>query len=239
MDSPELGPVKVWSFSRLSTYEKCPYHLKLSAVDKVPQPERDATHPAERGTRIHTLCEEYVNGTSDEQVKEMKHFAEQFERLREGFNEGKVELEGDWGFDINWTKTGWWDPNVWARIKLDALEHLDEHTALVIDYKTGKKFGNEVKHTQQAQLYMVGAFMRFPELDMIETQFWYLDQKDTLKKTYTRDKLSIYLSRFTERAMKLTTATEFRPKPSKMNCRWCDYGPENGTGACQYGVPNS
>jgi RecB family exonuclease len=237
--STPLGPVPVWSFSRLSNYEKCPHMVELAAIQKAPRPERDEHHPAERGTRIHTICEDYVSGKSAETCKEMGHFMEDFDVLRSEYDEGKVEVEGDWGFDIDWAQTGWWDQDVWARIKLDALRFYDDKTALVIDYKTGKKFGNEVKHTQQAQLYMVGSFMRYPELDMIETQFWYLDQNATLKKTYTRDKLSVYLKRFTERAMKLTAATKFPAKPSKMNCRFCDYGIENGTGACPFAVPSS
>jgi RecB family exonuclease len=238
MEVTELGPVKQWSFSRLSSFEQCPYKIYLSSVEKLKGPERDENHPAERGTKIHTNCEDYVNGKSDVMVKEMDGFKEDFEILREDFKEGKVELEGDWGFDIDWQQTGWFDKNVWARIKLDALRLIDSSTARVIDYKTGKKFGNEVKHTQQAQLYMVGAFMRIPELQMIETEFWYLDQNTKMTKIYTRDKLALYLRKFTERAMRLTSCTEFKPKPSKMNCRWCDWGVENGTGACPFAVPN-
>lgn len=236
-DSVELGPVKQWSFSRLSNFETCPMRVYLAAVKKEKQPERDADNPAERGTRIHQTCEDFVNGKGDK-LKEVDPFWEDdLETLREEYSAGTVELEGDWGFDIDWQATGWWDENVWARIKLDAFRRLDETTARVIDYKTGKKFGNEVHHTQQAQLYMVAAFMKYPEIDLIETEFFYLDQKDYMKKTYPRSKLPLYLKKFTERAMKLTTATEFPAKPTKMNCRWCDYGPENGTGACPYGVP--
>lgn len=239
MDKITLGPVKQWSFSRLANFEKCPYLVYLGSVEKLKGPERDETHPAERGNRIHTICEKYVGGTSDESTKEMDFFMVDFDHLRENFNDGRVEVEGDWGFDLDWQKTGWWDDDVWARIKLDAFQQFDESTAKVIDYKTGKKFGNEVKHTQQAQLYMVGSFMRYPELDMIETEFWYLDQNAKMKKTYTRDKLALYLKRFTERALRLTTCTDFKPKPTKQNCRWCDFGVENGTGECQYAVPNT
>ena len=36
--------------------------------------------------------------------------------------------------------------DVWARIKLDAIVHEDETSARVIDYKTGRQFGNEIAH---------------------------------------------------------------------------------------------
>ena len=238
MDNIELGPVKQWSFSRLSNFEKCPHMVYLSSVEKLKGPPRGDDHPAERGTRIHTVCEEYVNGKSTDTVKEMTHFMEELDHLRENYNDGKVELEGDWGYDLDWQQTGWFDKDVWARIKLDAFYQIDETTARVIDYKTGKKFGNEVKHTQQCQLYMVGSFMRYPQLDKIETELWYLDQDTYMKKTYTRNKLALYLKKFTERALRMTTCTDFKAKPTRSACRWCDFGIENGTGECQYAVPH-
>lgn len=238
MTDIKLGPVDKWSFSRLSNFEKCPYKIYQSAVLKLKGPPRDADNPAERGTRIHNVAEEYVNGTSTVFAPEMEDFREDFEALREGFDAGEVETEGDWGFDIDWQEAGWWDANVWARIKLDAFARVDPHTARVIDYKTGKKFGNEVHHIQQAQLYMVAGFLKQPDVDLIQTEFWYLDQNAKTVKTYRRNKLPLYMKKFTDRAMRLTTCTEFPAKPSKMNCRWCDFGPENGTGDCKYGVLN-
>lgn len=239
MSDIELGPCKQWSFSRLSNFEQCPKKIENAVVLKLAKPERDDSHAAERGINIHNDCEAYVKGEGPE-THEMRFFLDQMESLKQAYEAGEVSVEGDWGFDIDWQEAGWWDKNVWARIKLDAFRRFDKTTALVVDYKSGKKMGNEVKHTQQAQLYMIAAFMRYPELEIIDTDFYYLDQKSNnrLKKTYTRNKLPIYLKKFTQRALKLTTATVFPAKPSKMNCRWCDYGPENGTGECPYGVPN-
>ena len=235
--SHNLGPVKQWSFSRLANYEECPYRLYLSAVERRPGPARGEDHPAERGTRIHTACERYVKDEGP-LVKEMRRFETDFEALKEHYNDGHVQLEGDWGFDIDWQQTGWWDDNVWARIKLDAFRRYDDQTAGLIDYKTGKKMGNEVKHTQQAQLYAVGAFMRYPEIDLIHASFWYLDQGQRFNKTYKRDNLALYLKKFNQRALALTTAANFPAKPNKMKCRWCEYGINKGTGECPYAVPN-
>ena len=233
-----LGPVKQWSFSRLVNFENCPYKVYLASVEKKKGPVRDDDHPAERGNKIHKIAEDFVAGKSNATCKEMKGetFAEDFEILKEEKAKGNVEVEGDWGFDINWEQTGWWDKDVWARIKLDVFRRIDKTTARVIDHKTGKKFGNEVKHTQQAQLYMVGSFLRYPELEMIETEFWYLDQNTKMRKTYTRNKLPLYLKKFTERALRLTTCTDWKAKPNKMNCKYCDFGLENGTGECPYAV---
>jgi len=239
MSDITLGPVDKWSFSRLHAFEECPYRVYLSSVkkEKGPAYDDDPDHPLTRGNREHKNCEDFVGGKTDKTTKAMNKFKPELEMLKEDFDDGKLELEGDWAFDVDWQPTGWWDDNAWARIKLDVWKLVDPTTGKVIDYKTGKKFGNEVKHTQQAQLYMVGAFLKYPEVDLIETEFLYLDHGLRMNKSYKRDKLPLYLKKFTDRALKMTTCTDFKPKPTKMNCRWCDYGPENGTGACPYGVP--
>ena len=40
---------------------------------------------------------------------------------------------------------------VWARIILDVICFASEEYAVVVDYKTGRKFGNEVDHARQGQ----------------------------------------------------------------------------------------
>ncbi len=229
-----LGPARTWSFSALMNYEKCPHIIKQK-LDRAPVPERDENHPAERGTKIHDMAEKYVDGTYSKFPADLRKFKNEFDELRSMYPEGNVILEEDWGFTLNWAPTGWTDDDTWNRMKLDALVLLDEGTAArVIDYKTGKKFGNEVKHMQQAQLYAIGVFFKYPNVQALTTEFWYLDHKLTTRKTYTREKMLHYITRFTERALAMTTTTVFPPKPNKMNCKWCDYGNQNGTGVCAF-----
>ena len=233
----ELGPVKVWSFSSLMKYEGCPYSIYLKDVKKEappPKPE-DPTTPWVRGQRIHDEAEKFIRGEG-ELTHDLRHVAETLEHLKEAFREGNVQCEGPWGFTVNWEPCEFFGNNVWARMKLDVSEHVDAYTMKVIDWKSGKKFGNELKHVQQGQSYMIGTFMRHPEVDLVQTEFHYTDvaSNNTLVKQYTREQALPYIKRFTERAMKMTTAQEFPPKPSRMNCKYCDYGKDHGTGACQF-----
>ena len=61
-----------------------------------------------------------------------------------------------------WEPTGWISPDTWARVKLDALVSETDTSARVIDYKTGKQFGNEIAHSQQALIYAIGTFFMYP-----------------------------------------------------------------------------
>lgn len=231
----DLGLIPTWSYSALKVFEQCPHRIYLRKVKKIAEP----SHPAaDRGTAIHQEAEDYVNGTLGDFPDSCQKFKSQFEELRALFIDAKVELEGEWGFDLDWQPVGWMEPMTWARIKLDALVHEDEQSARVIDYKTGKKFGNEIAHSQQGLLYAIGTFFRYPNLQFVQTEFWYLDHGQATKKQYTRAQAMLFAPKFNERALRLTTAQSFDPKPSSYNCRWCPHkdSQDGQPPACGWGV---
>jgi len=232
-EKPEkLGDVRAWSYSALKVYEDCPYRTYISRVKGVREPSNPA---ADRGTQIHQYAEDYVNGTIGEMPNELHKFKDAFEELRTLYAEAKVELEGEWGYDLDWSPVGWMQKETWARIKLDALVNEDEQSARVIDYKTGRKFGNEIAHGQQGLLYAIGTFFRYPNLQYVQTEFWYLDKGETTKKGYTRDQAMQFAPGFHRRAVKMTTETEFSPTPSKNACRWCAFR-KGDEPECHWGV---
>ncbi|MBN86688.1 MAG: hypothetical protein CL885_04120 [Dehalococcoidia bacterium] len=228
----ELGPVRAWSYSALKTFEECPYRTYINKVKGVKEVAGPA---ADRGSQIHQLAEDYVNGTVGEMPKELIKFKDDFEELRELFIDAKVELEGEWGFDIEWKTVGWMEKATWARIKLDALVLEDDTSARVIDYKTGKKWGNEISHGQQGLLYAIGTFFRYPHLQHVQTEFWYLDKGETTKKSFTREQAMVFAPGFHRRAIVMTTETEFAPTPNFQSCRWCSFK-EGDEPHCIWGV---
>lgn len=212
--------VTSWSVSKLKRFETCPYSVYLSDVLKVP--DTGDTSAADRGTAIHTLAEDYVKGELGELPKELGKFKNEFVNLREKYEEGDVSVEGEWGFNRDWEPTSWFDKTTWGRAKLDAFVRHDRTCAVVIDHKTGKKYGNEITHNFQGTVYAVCAFMREPDLQYVETKFWYLDHGLVLENSYTRDQAMVMLPTITRRAERLTSCVEFKPVPSKVNCRFCN-----------------
>lgn len=234
-----MPTIKSWSYSRLTTAEQCMFRAKLAYIDRIPEPERPlppgkTEHANDRGTRIHTGAELFIQ-KDVELLPELQAFAPEMRRLRELYRQGKVSLEGEWAVDKDWNDTHWRSSDAWARIKLDAFVHLTPEEGVVIDYKTGKKFGNEIKHGEQGQLYQLAAFLRYPRLEVIDVEFWYTDQNDITHTRYTRDQGLRFFANFDRRGKRITTATEFPANPNIFSCRWCPYGP-SGTGHCTKGV---
>ena len=229
-----LGPMPQWSFSRLMDFEKCPYGVYLTKIGKCPSPSGPA---AERGTQVHDHIEKFIRGEHADYTKELNSFRSLFERLRDGFSEARVEVEGDWGFTRDWRVTGWTSPDTWARVKLDAIEFESETSANVYDWKTGKKFGNEMKHGQQAMTYSIAAFKRYPQLEFITAKMIYVDKNEELPSTYTRAQAELLFPRLNLRANQMTTATKFPANPSIHNCRWCPHAKQQEgleAPACNY-----
>jgi len=235
-----MKDITAWSFSRLKDFEQCPLKAYKKYVEKASQDHMDMT-AADRGTRVHSDCEAFVIGDGP-LTKEMGKFRDYFVALREEYTGGDVIIEQNWGFDINWQVTGWFDRDVWCRMKLDNFRIVAQNTigepiaGVPTDYKTGKKYGNEVTHGQQGQIYAVGSFLRYPTLETVDVELVYLDQGQITKRTYTREKAMKFLPTWTKRGLAMTEATDYPPKPNKMTCMWCPFGPQHGDGSCEWGV---
>lgn len=229
--------IPTWSFSRIQDFEQCKRRAKLKYLDKIPEPERPlppgkTEHANDRGTRIHDAAERFVRG-GIEMIPELAKFAPEFQKLKTLFAAGKVSLEGEWAMNRAWEPVAWKSSDAWLRLKLDALTFLSNTEAVAIDYKTGRKFGNEVKHAEQLQLYQLVTFMRYPQLETIHVELWYLDIDEVTCVTYTRSQGLRFKRSFDTRGNNMTTCIDFPPNSNVFSCRWCPY---KNTEHCDKGV---
>jgi len=233
------GLVSSWSHSTLMNFQRCKRIVYFDKVEKQKRPELipppgKEEHPMLRGNRVHDAGELYIRGEV-ELVPEFQSFAEQMSTLRD-FYDGDdflVIMEEEWAFDINWEPCGWKSEKAWVRMKVDCLViNLKTGEAILIDYKTGRKHGNEIKHAMQAQLYQLATFIKYPELDAITVEFWYTDQNELTKFTYKRSFGMRYKQLFTGFGHGVTNEVEFRATPAPSVCKYCDWGRNKGTGVC-------
>lgn len=225
------GKIETVSISKLHVYESCALRAKLAWVDKIPdvQPRK----AADRGTEIHTKSEDYVQGSIAKLPKELTAFAPEFTALKEMYKEGKVSLEGEWGFDDSWKPTKY--SSAWLRIKADAVAFVKPEHAVIIDYKTGKRFGNEIKHAEQTQLYSIGTMIKYQEVRRVDAELWYLDQDELAHLSIKPIMLNRYIQIFDKRFKTMSNDTEFKPNPNIVSCKYCPYHPSRQN-VCPYGV---
>ena len=228
------------SYSRLSIFETCPLRAKLAFVDRIPEPDRPppegkTEHANDRGTRLHTLAENFVK-SGNAFPPELKTFEPELRSAHRLFKKGTVTLEGEWGFTVNWKPADW--KKAVIRVKVDLNFHLSPKKALVVDLKSGKRFGNEYKHTEQTQFYAVANFFRYPKLIETQTELWYSDVNDIWWGSYSREHGMRLAAKFQRRIDYMLNTTNFRARPSIQTCKYCPYKPtdKGGTGHCPEGV---
>lgn len=237
-----MTQLKSWSHTRLKKFESCNFAAKLAYIDKIPEPERPlppgrTEHANDRGTRIHEAAEKYVQG-GVELIPELSKFRQEFLKARDLYAAGKASTEGDWGYNKDWQPVAWMSADIWVRIKCDLVVHRAISDVVVVDYKSGRRFGNEIAHGEQMQLYVLGTIFRYPKAKTITTELWYIDQDELVTMTYTREQGLRFVANFERRGNLLTACEEFKPNPNVFSCRYCPYKPKalGGTGDCKVGI---
>lgn len=211
-----------WSYSRYALYEECPAKAKYKFIDKLPEPGSPAM---ERGNAIHKLAEDYTKGLIKKLPPELAKFKDEFAELRKS----KPVVEETWAFTAEWKQTQWNDwNNCKVRIKVDA-SCKDGKTLYVIDHKTGKMRDG---YDAQLSLYALAGMLVFPDVNLVDTQLWFLDSGDVVDKQYKVGEREKLRKDWEKRTQPMLNDKRFAPKSGNA-CRWCPYSKSKG-GPCKF-----
>lgn len=229
--------IKAWSYSRYADYAQCPARFKYKYIDKLTDPGSDAM---QRGADIHKAGENYLKaGKKVAPPKEYKHFNAEMKQLT-----GLCPLvEQQWGFTRDWKPTGWFSKDTWLRIICDVTVLYDDNTADLIDFKTGRKYGT---NEDQIELFSMGGFMMWPNVNDVTARLWYLDIADgpndgdhhpestanTTIREFTRDQFEKARKDWEKRITPMFKDTRFAPRPSE-RCVWCAFSKKK-SGPCKF-----
>jgi hypothetical protein len=207
-----------WSYSSIKTFDQCPkkyYHLKVvKDVKDVPG------EAADYGTAVHEAAELFIkDGTPiPEKFAFMRPIVEPL-AARQGTKHTEMKL-GVRKTAHGYEPCGFFDKDVWWRGIVDLLIR-DNHTAFMIDYKTGKS----AKYADMKQLdLMAGAiFVHFPEVMKIKSALAFVVSNELPKKVHVREKLDQYLSVFDDQLDQLDAAMGNGVWNAKTGplCGWC------------------
>lgn len=254
MPTKRVERIKSWSYSRYSTYEKCPALAKYKFIEKRQEPGSTAM---DRGSDIHLMAEHAVKGTAPPATEfkalapahangtvellkkgklpeELGNFTKEFAAARK--TKG-VETELMLAFTSQWDACDWRDWNrAWVRIKIDLLlpPTIKAPVVKVIDHKTGRPRDD---YDEQLELYAIGAFLRYPQAATADTRLWYLDQgliapDDPKEGVFKRAELPKLIKLWEQRITPMLNDAVFAPRPGPQ-CRWCAFSKAK-SGPCVY-----
>lgn len=207
--------------------------FKLKHIDRIKPPGSAAM---DRGSDIHKEGENYLKAAKPGKVPESyTYFSDQMKEL----HTLKPRVELQLGFTVDWKPatatprdpTGWFAKDTWLRIVCDVDVRYDDHTADIIDFKTGRKYDT---NEEQVELFSCAPFMEDPLMTHVTTRLWYLDQPEDNEviREYSRKDYELIKKDWTKRVRPMFNDRRFAPKPNQ-KCRWCHFRKENG-GPCKF-----
>lgn len=207
----------VHSYTAIDTFHNiCPRQANERFIAKtIPYSETPAMQD---GKRIHKYIEDHINGV-DPLPAWMGHVVPVIESLKR-YGEGATRAELKMGVTNELAACHFFDPRVYLRGSIDLLLATND-TALIVDWKTGKKRDKEL----QLMLYALFAFAVLPMLQNITALNFYVKEADPFGKrfTWTRAEVPemwrtvIPLMHEIEQAIATGRFIE-RPGPL---CKWC------------------
>lgn len=187
----------------------------------------------DRGTAIHKLGEDFINGVTKKLPTEYTAFSKKMKRLKADGAKAEVDYAVTRKFDAcSWDDWG----SVWCRGKVD-IENLynaglnNMWMLHIIDIKTGKSYPD---HLIQNDLYALLGFCKYPRVKEISVENMYTDVGEVEnEKNYTRKENFVELKMWWKKeADKIEGAKKFVETPGR-HCSWCGYSKQKG-GPCRY-----
>lgn len=221
-------PVTAWSYSRWNVFAECPRKFQYKFVNKLPDPQSGA---AARGEQIHKDAEMYLQLPKSKVPPTLTTISAELADVRKlGAAKGHtLAVEQNWAFRDDWSDTGYFDKDVWLRVKMDAVLVMPKKGIVDIkDWKTGKVRD----YSEQLGLYGLTGFMKFTEAKVVTASMVFVDGGDPQAIAYTtkdRDKLK---KTWEHRAELMLTEKDYPYRPGRY-CNWCPFSKNKG-GPCKF-----
>lgn len=204
------------SYSALKQYETCPkryYHQRITKEVK------DSVGEATLyGERVHKHLEDYLKtgaALPDDSAK-LQPLCDTF---RTSAGDGGFFVEQEYTLNKDLQETGWWDADAWLRFKLDVLVVRDNGTAIVADWKTGKRRPD----FDQLEMFALAVFSFWPAVNKVTSVFVWTKENAMDKETYKREHIDDMWTRLLTRINRVEKSLETDVWPAKPSglCRYC------------------
>lgn len=218
--------ITTWSYSAYALYTECAYKFYLEKIEKREVP----TPPAFiKGRKAHEAIEDYLKKPNETPFPTVgSKFSKLIKYLAA---HPRVFVEQSWAFNRNWGESRWSEDNTtWLRAKCDAGVHQGDNVIEIVDWKTGKKYG---ENEDQVELFALTAMMRYKEAPHVFTTLAYLDGGEEVPGEYSANDREKLKAKWEKKVVPMFTDTVFAPRPND-RCSWCHFRNSNG-GPCKFG----
>ena len=206
------------SYTAIKQYNSCPkryYHQRITKEVK-DQPGAATVY----GERVHKQLEDYLKAPANALPAEsaaLKPLCDMFTEQVQG--SGQILVEQEYTLNSNLEPTNWFAPDAWLRFKLDVLVVRDNNTAIVADWKTGKRRPD----FDQLEMFAVAVFKFWPEVTKVSSLFIWTKENAIDKEIYRReheDAMWTKLMTNIHRIEKSLETDNWPAKPSGL-CKFC------------------
>jgi hypothetical protein len=210
------APGFAWSYSQLKNFETCPKrYLHYNILRDVQEPETDQI---KWGHAVH--------GAFDARLKtgaSLPLGMGQWEGMLAKFADapGVTYAEQKLALTSDFRPVAFFGgSSVWCRTVIDAAKVRDDHTATIVDWKTGKPSTD----TTQLQLMSAVMFAQDPKLVRVKAGLMFINHNQSETEEYVRTDVTEIWSDILPRVRKVIDARqaqEYPPKPSGLCKRYC------------------
>ena len=178
-----------------------------------------------RGTRLHSMCEDFVTG----KIQSVPHEIQKIGPLLLSLQVAGAKAEEVWMLDRDWMPTDDQD-KAWVKAIID-VHHVADGILHVKDYKSGQMYPD---HLNQLELYGLIGLAKYPDVKRVDTSAVYIDVGYENNESTILPSMSIKLiDKWHTDAERMMVDEVYEPVPSPQNCRWCPYAKFKG-GPCEY-----
>lgn len=162
-----------WSYSMLSTFSNCPKRFWHQYIAK--DVERTTSLAAEAGVKVHSVLETAVCAPAAPDLPEtLAHVTPIVEDMRR-FN---AQVELSLGVREDWSPCGFFDSDVWGRVRIDvAVIHPLNTACALVDWKNGNP--KNAKYMDNFELRVQAAILaaHYPTLRVIKGRYYWTKAK--------------------------------------------------------------
>lgn len=214
------------SFSAFEQFDSCPkkyWHLRIKKDVKETPFEADS-----EGNRVHEALEKRLRDKVPLPTNLAKH--ENKCQVIE-LAGGDLFAEREFALTKDFKPTGWWDDDVWLRVKND-VTIIGSRVAAIFDWKTGKRRPKPF----QLELGALPVLLQNPVIEKVKAAFVWLQQGTTDSETITRDDIDPIMVKIIGKAQRMEEAVKedvWQAKPGPL-CKFCP-----ARHICSYAPPDA